>query len=413
MMGWESSLKAIGRFETRGAVAACVVFAFAGSSAAACSNTVSGKGALDDEDDSTSTGGQMGSAGESGGGTSGDGDDSTDSTSGGTGNGGGPSSSGGVTASGGNGDGLSDEIVLGPEGPSCEGHAGNECDGGSCCANTFVPGATFPRGRGEDVSDTDYSNSPDAHTNELPEHDALVNDFYLDRFEVTVSRFRNFAENYSTFSIAEGDGAHPDIPGSGWKSSWDSELPQNTTALRAALKCDVLGNHTWRDAPELETKPISCITYQLAFAFCHWDGGRLPTESEWEYAAAGGPQDRAYPWGQVSPDCWKANTFLCVGLPDDVGGREQGRARWGHDDMGGNIAEWVLDAFDANAYAPLADGCTPETCTPLEETGYRAVRGGSFVSPTTAHTRPAARWQLDDPLAPSPFAGFRCARDDN
>ncbi len=47
-----------------------------------------------------------------------------------------------------------------------------------------------------------------------------------------------------------------------------------------------------------ETYAINCMTWYEAFAFWVWAGGRLPIEAEWEYAAAGGDENRLYPWGQ-------------------------------------------------------------------------------------------------------------------
>jgi len=82
-------------------------------------------------------------------------------------------------------------------------------------------------------------------------------------------------------------GANLAITGSGWDSTWNTNLAANTAALRTALKCDAT-YQTWTDtAGSNESKPVNCLDWYTAFAFCAWDGGRLATEAEWNYAASG------------------------------------------------------------------------------------------------------------------------------
>jgi len=134
------------------------------------------------------------------------------------------------------------------------------------------------------------------------EHDTSVSDFRLDKYEVTVGRFRSFFNAYAAWrsagNPAANAGANPHIVGSGWQSpAWDALLPGDASGLVTHG-----GGSTWTESEGgREQVPINFVSWYVAFAFCAWDGGRLPTEVEWEYAAAGGSKNRIYPWGST-PD---------------------------------------------------------------------------------------------------------------
>ena len=263
---------------------------------------------------------------------------------------------------------------------------------------------------GRSTSGTDaYGDGNDA---EVPEHAVTIASFSLDTFEVTVGRFRQFVEQYDGTPPPDGTAAHPLISGSGWNSAWNSELPSSKTILINNLKSQF--GATWTDSiGENETSPINCVSWYEAFAFCAWDGGRLPTEAEWEYASAGGNENRLYPWGQEEPDFYTHALFCELGgwcdPFTDVGSRPAGAGRWGHHDLAGSMWEWSLDWLDTSWFGGNGASCID--CANLNTASERVVRGGSWNSAASdlrAAFRPNS---VEGPPSSHYFTfGIRCAR---
>jgi formylglycine-generating enzyme required for sulfatase activity len=196
------------------------------------------------------------------------------------------------------------------------------------------------------------------------------------------------------------------------------------TALVAGVQCDSK-YQTWTDTPGAnEHRPMNCVTWYEAMAFCAWDGGYLATEAEWNYAAAGGIQQRAFPWsnpaGSLTPlDGSHASYFDgtdCVGdgMPGcavtdlvAVGGKPDGDGRWGQSDLAGNVSEWTLDWS-----ATYASACTD--CANLTVATNRVIRGGSFIYVDTNGYDPfilrTSNRHANDPTLRNRGLGVRCAR---
>jgi formylglycine-generating enzyme required for sulfatase activity len=262
----------------------------------------------------------------------------------------------------------------------------------------LVPGGTFDRSYdGVDFKDPNYP--------------ATVDDFYLDKYEITVGRFRQFVNagmGTQTKPPAAGAGVHPLIAGSGWNSAWNTNLKANTAALTTAMKCNS-SYQTWTDtAGSNESRPQNCIDWYEAFAFCAWDGGRLATEAEWNYAAAGGSEQRAYPWSNppTSTTIDDSYAVYCGGScssTQNVGSKSpKGDGKWGHADLAGNVWEWTVDW-----YANYTTACN--NCADLTDASNRVFRGGSFTD-FASYLRSADRSFSYLPEYHSYNFGARCAR---
>ena len=308
---------------------------------------------------------------------------------------------------------LGDAGVDAPVQQSCRGLAATCGPSGndSCCDTAMpIPGGTYYRS---------YDVASDAMYTDMS-FPATVSPFVLDKYEVTVGRFRQFVTagmGTQASPPPAGDGArtlNEMANQGGWDPSFDASLAPSTAALVAAVKCNPTWQ-SWTDTPgSNEELPMNCVTWFEATAFCAWDGAFLPTEAQWNFAATGGSDQRAYPWSSpsssLSIDCLHAdydpNGAFCAnnatGGVNRVGSESPiSDGLWGQADLAGNVWEWVLD-WDG-AYSTTCDDCAN-----LASGTERVFRGGSFINDT-----PFLRTGERFPFAPSfrgPNVGIRCAR---
>ncbi len=291
-------------------------------------------------------------------------------------------------------------------------------DNVSCCESRLVPGGDYSQG-------CTWSETTPCITDAYgPEHPSTVAPFYLDTFEVTGKRFETFVEDYNLWRSnghpADGEAEHPEVPNSGWRTSWTDRLPETSTHLEFHVYCDAYPPtsedfYTYDPFNE-PNRPINCVSWLVAFAFCTWNGGRLPTEAEWEFAGAGGKDNRLYPWGDDEPTPAHAN-YVADGEPlppktlrvFDVGHFPLGKSKYGHYDMGGSMAEWLLDRDGRDWYkAPPGNPC--DNCANLGTPDDDLLQRGGNWRFTKYDMLNAKRFSNSGTVR-STYSGIRCARD--
>jgi iron(II)-dependent oxidoreductase len=207
------------------------------------------------------------------------------------------------------------------------------------------------------------TDDPWAYDNERPVHQAEVAPFRIDRTPVTSGEYRAFVE----------DGGYDDArlwgqEGWAWRKETGAEAPQFWQRE---------GDADWsrrrygrREELPLD-EPVQHVCWHEADAFARWRGARLPTETEWERAAA---------------------------VDGEAGGPRQ---------MLGGVWEWT--ASDFHGYPGFASFPYREYSEVFFGAEYKVLRGGSWATHPTVRRATFRNW--DYPIRRQIFAGFRCAED--
>ena len=151
------------------------------------------------------------------------------------------------------------------------------------------------------------------------------------------------------------------------------------------------------------------VNWYEADAWCRWAGRRLPSEAEWEQAAAATPghpageeSKRKYPWGENAPDAAHANMFPWARSVADVAACPDGDSGWGCRQMMGNVWEWTADWF--HPYPGYVRDPYQEYSGPWFG-DHRVLRGGCYA--TSASLLRNTWRNFYTPDRRDVFAGFR------
>ncbi len=257
-------------------------------------------------------------------------------------------------------------------------------------AEVHVPGGPFEMGTADAW----------AYDNERPRHEVHVPAFFIDRHPVTNGRFLSFMEDGGYTNRASWTDA-------GWAFRQEERLEHPLFWRRTGGRWERRRFGTW-EALRLD-EPVSHVSWYEAHAFARWAGRRLPTEAEWEKAAAatpGGPV-RRFPWGDAPPEGSRANLWPRGGHPAPVGTFPAGASAFGVEQMIGDVWEWT--ASDFQPYPGFRAFPYPEYSAVFFGSDYKVLRGGSWAVAPDAIRNTFRNW--DYPIRRQIFAGFRCARD--
>lgn len=248
--------------------------------------------------------------------------------------------------------------------------------------------------------------------NESPEKTVKIDDFYMDKYEVSNKAFQKFVQETSYITEAEK-----------FNDSFVFQLHLSDDIKNAHLDFRVVNALWWYKIPGTNWKfpfgpgsnlddfwdhPVVHISYTDAVNYCKWMGKRLPSEAEWEIACRGGKKSKLFPWGnKLMPKDMHAMNIWQGEFPDKntnqdgfSGTNPVTEFRQNSYDMHnivGNVWEWTSDLWkiDDNSNNP-----------------NRVKKGGSYLCHESYcyRYRCAARSQNTEDSSAGNL-GFRCARN--
>ena len=217
--------------------------------------------------------------------------------------------------------------------------------------------------------------SHDGAPDEQPVHTVRLAGFYIDKYEVTVGQYRQFVR------------------------ATGAAFPDWAEVARYA---------------ETDRHPMINVSWYDAMAYAKWAGKTLPTEAQWEYAARGGLEKKAYPWGDEALNIKKAN-YEKSGAGKTVPVGSYPANGYGLHDMVGNVWEWCIDEYITDFYTTSSNK-NPIAGPPISllDDGFRKVitrrivRGGGWDA-APRRLRVAYR-DGNGPRGKVDSVGFRCVR---
>jgi serine/threonine-protein kinase len=235
----------------------------------------------------------------------------------------------------------------------------------------FVPEGAFRMGAPEDDAE--------ASDDELPQHEVILGPYWIDRTEVTIDQYKRCVADNA---------------------------------------CEAPYTRTTYDNPNRGDHPMTLISWDQAQDYCQWIAeetgwdAHLPTEAQWEKAAAWDPESgtrRRYPWGNELDE----ERVHLGSSTAPVGRYPDGASAYGALDMAGNAWEWVADWYHKDYYGTKN--------LPTDPTGpgggrYKIFRGGAYDSVSnfdrqlrTSHREVGLPEGGAERGAKGPNLGFRCA----